>query len=400
MSVVGNQKQIFLHLLAKLQPHWRSDLNIPERIQRILAREKRFGSRDRRLYRELIYTTLRYLPWVEPLLAADKDRAAAIVAWLAARTPSTESYRTDLTENWPLCPEKLTAKAEFLNLDTGVLFPKWFAEQCPSALAEREIDAMHRRASLWLRLQTETPEAVTEDLDNHEWKWRKCPVKKDAIEVTSDVNVTTCKSYQSGAFEVQDLGSQLILDSNEIDSEGHWLDACAGAGGKTLQLALTLGPQGKVTAFDIRPAAIDELLIRADRAGLDNIRTISQPSQEQYDGVLVDAPCSGSGTWRRAPHLKWVSDPDSVTEYATRQLDLLKQYSASVKPGGQLIYATCSLNHSENGAVVAAFLDQQAEFTVVPPHSDYGYESQSLGLTMLPSRHNTDGFFVASFRRK
>lgn len=400
MSVIGNQKQIYLQIIVRLQPYFRTDANLPERVQKLLAREKRFGSRDRRLYRELIYTTLRYLPWVEPLFERDPDRAAAMVAWLASNSAATANYRSEMALDWPHCPDTLSAKADILNLKPEELLPTWFQEECPAALHPKENDTMHRRASLWIRLQTTKPDLVLAEFDRQDWAWSRSKIKTDAIELTPDASVANSKSYLNGAYEVQDLGSQLVLASTHIKAGEQWLDACAGAGGKTLQLARILGPEGIVTAHDIRPSAIDELLLRADRSGLQNIRTASLPIINKYDGVLVDAPCSGSGTWRRAPHLKWVNGPSKIEDYARLQLELLETYAKAVRSGGKLIYATCSLNHSENASVIAEFLAQYPDFLIEPPENNFGFEPQPWGLTILPSQHNTDGFFVSSMRRK
>src|SRR5687767_9409369 len=104
MSVAGSQQHTFLQLVAGLRPHWRRDRNLPARIQTLIAANRAFGSRDRRLYRELVYTTLRYLPWIEPLLETDPDLAARVVAWLAADTPATARYRAAHVADWPPCP--------------------------------------------------------------------------------------------------------------------------------------------------------------------------------------------------------------------------------------------------------------------------------------------------------
>ena len=123
-----------------------------------------------------------------------------------------------------------------------------------------------------------------------------------------------------------------------------------------------------------------------------------------YDGVLVDAPCSGTGTWRRSPHLKWTTTPAQVTAAAEQQLALLTHYAALVRPGGQLVYATCSLSHFENEDVVRAFLAANSSFAPELPASDraFGFTADATtgGLTILPARHNTDGFFVATLRRQ
>lgn len=403
MSLAGSQQKIFLRLIAAIRPNWHQDRNLPAQISELFAANRSFGSRDRRLYRELIYTTLRYLPWIEALLDSDPHRAAQTVAWLAADLPATRAYRAEHTRDWPPCPPTIAAKAAHLRSDPAALLPDWLVRHCPDAARPTELDALHARASLWLRLQTTddaTVARILAEFTTAGWPFRRSEILPTAVELLADADVTKTKAWESGLIEVQDLGSQLILESVGISLGSRWLDACAGAGGKTLQLATLLGSSGHVDATDIRPAALRELQIRADRARLTNIAILSATPSALYDGVLVDAPCSGSGTWRRSPHLKWTTTPGQVTQAAETQLALLQQFSAHVRPGGQLVYATCSLSRLENEDVVTAFLASQPEFSAVPAARSFKATPRSVGLAILPSQHNTDGFYVASLRRR
>jgi len=438
-----NQAQIFLKLLAELRPHWRSDITLPDRIQRLLASDRRFGSRDRRLYRELIYTTLRYLPLIEPLLdkeaedgnalpmssaqnkgvydpaTGDLAEAAKRVAELASDTPEVAAFREGLGIVAAPPPTNGAQNKKSCDLNPDKLFPDWFWNECPTAYAPEECAALHRRAPLWLRLQGNTEGELAHALHDTEtefaergWKLEQSEILANALRAPTDADVTNTESYRRGLFEIQDLGSQLVLGSQRIPAGTHWLDACAGAGGKTLQLAQILGPSGKVTAYDVRPEALAELRERAARARITNIEIIDTlpPEGTYFDGVLVDAPCSGTGTWRRAPHLKWVTTRERVRDYAKQQLELLKQFSNYVRPGtgapkdkrggkmsdeefaklgGRLVYATCSLCRSENEMLIAAFQADCSDFLV-----------QWAIHTIMPAEHDTDGFFVCvSLRR-
>jgi 16S rRNA (cytosine967-C5)-methyltransferase len=208
----------------------------------------------------------------------------------------------------------------------------------------------------------------------------------------------------AGTFEIQDLGSQLVLASQEVESGERWLDACAGAGGKTLQLARLVGPGGSVDAYDPRTVALDELSRRVARAGLTNVRVLREPPQgglgvREYDGILVDAPCSGSGTWRRAPQLKWITTLDDLRRHASRQRQLLAAFAPRLRRGGRLVYATCSLAKSENEGVVRDFLGSKQEFAPLPPLRAFGFTLGDPGLTILPALHDTDGFYTAALTR-
>ncbi len=399
MSVVGSQQQVFLGLLRQLRPHWRSEAALPARIQRLLAADRRFGSRDRRLYRELIYTALRYLPWIEADLATDPARVVKIVAWLAAETRETRPFRAETCGNWVGLPS-LATRADFLGKSASDLLPGWFREHCPEVFAPVELEAQLARAPLWIRLQTADPSKVTREFAAREWRSQAATELPSAWKIMAEVDLAKSEAYQRGYIEIQDLGSQMVLESLAIAPGEHWLDACAGAGGKTLQLSQRVGPAGRVDAHDIRSEALDELLARAERAGATNIRITSQPAAAAYAGVLVDAPCSGSGTWRRSPHLKWTTTPQTITDRAALQLNLLQRFATCVQPGGRLVYATCSLSRHENAAVVRAFLDRHDAFAAEPPARTFGFTASPEGLTILPARHDTDGFFVACLRKR
>ncbi len=399
MSVVSSQQQVFLRLLGKLRPRWHQELTLPAHIQRMLSGERSFGSRDRRLYRELIYTTLRYLPWIEPCLDADPARAIKLAAWLAAETRDTRAYRADTCGDWPGLPS-LATRAEFLKVTATDLLPGWFRDHCAAIFTPRELEVQLARAPLWLRLQTEDPGAVSREFAGLDWRTQPAPALGSAWRVLDEADVTKTDAFAEGRIEVQDLGSQMVLEALRIAPGERWLDACAGAGGKTLQLSQKVGPDGSVEAHDTRPAALDELLERAERAGLENIHISAQPAAGRYAGVLVDAPCSGSGTWRRSPHLKWTTTAEIVAARAQLQRTLLDRFAACVQPGGRLVYATCSLSHVENEDVITAFLTAHRDFAVEPPAQTFGFEAGPAGLTILPARHDTDGFFVAALRRR
>ncbi len=399
MSIAANQQRTLLRLLAHLQPHWRRDAALPARIHTLLARTREFGSRDRRLYRELIYTALRALPWIEPRLADAPAEAARLIAWLAADTPATRAFKAEF------------AVGDAPDGPATDLLPAWFEPHCPALFAPDEATAMLRRAPLWLRIRTPDTAVPAAEFAARGWPARPADILASAWQLPPDADVAKSAALAAGTVEIQDLGSQLLLAAVGVEPGGTWLDACAGAGGKTLQLAELLGPSGTIHAHDVRASALEELVLRADRAGLSvshhrgiaariRIRAAPPSPDELFDGVLVDAPCSGSGTWRRAPHLKWVTTAESVAAAAATQRRLLAAFAAHVKPGGRLVYATCSLSREENEAVVADFLAGHPDFAPVPFARTFGFAAAAGGLTILPARHDTDGFFVASLRRR
>jgi 16S rRNA (cytosine967-C5)-methyltransferase len=390
VSRAGSQQRTLLGILARLRPHWSTDASLPARIDSVIGGDRRLGSRDRRLYRELVYTVLRYLPWIEPLLDPDPAEAVRRAAWLAGDTPALGPFRGEVAAGLPECPAGADGKARVLGEDPDALTPAWFRDECPAAFAPPLREALLSRAPLWLRLAPGDPGAALAEFDALGWAWRRSPLLAGAVALAPGTDVGRTRAYLSGRVEVQDVGSQRVLASAGPAPGGHWLDACAGAGGKTLQLASLLGPSGLVTARDPRPAALAELALRAQRASLAPRIRVGDPADPPggFDGVLVDAPCTGSGTWRRAPHLRWVTRPAAVAAAARVQLGLLRENGARVRAGGLLVYATCSLCRTENESVVDAFLGEPC-----------GFEPVERAVALLPQDHDGDGFFVSSLRR-
>ena len=389
MSRAGSQERTLLGLLGCVRPHWRQDSGLPLRIDALLRGDRRLGSRDRRLYRELLYTALRYLPWVEPLLTARPGEAARRIAWLATETPSVKPFRDEVAAGLPPCPIGAEEKAAVLGEVADALSPAWLRFECPEACRAPLLDTLLSRAPLWVRLQGAEQGSALEEFNRLGWPWRRSPLLPDAVMLPLDADVSKTQAYLDGRVEVQDVGSQRVLASIGTRPAGHWLDACAGAGGKTLQLASILGPQGRVTARDARPAPLLELRARATRAGLGpRIEVDGIDPAGGFDGALVDAPCSGSGTWRRSPHLRWTTTPDGISRAAALQLRLLLENAPRVRRGGTLVYSTCSLCRSENEAVVEAFLGRCT-----------GVEVLAQATRLMADAHDGDGFFVASFRK-
>jgi len=407
--IAANQQRTFLALLGQVLPHVARDSALPRRIKELLGRNRALGSRDRRLYRELIYTALRYLPWVQPVLEREPERAAQLVAWLAPELKDTAAYRTATLEGWPALPATLAEKSALLRERFGApatarfeptaLLPDWLREQCPAAFASPHLDALLARAPLWVRLQTKDPTMVLDEFKRRGWPSRPATELPDAHALPPAAEVADSDAYRRGFVEIQDLGSQLVLAHVPVLPGQTWLDACAGAGGKTLQLAHAVGETGRIDATDIRPAMLEELRDRAARARLANVRIKNLHADATYDGVLVDAPCSGTGTWRRLPHMKWYTRPEMLPEFAATQLQILRENAGRVKPGGLLVYATCSLTRTENHEVVAAFLAAQEGYVAQAPARSWGGVFDGLGTSLLPGTHDSDGFYVALLRR-
>jgi 16S rRNA (cytosine(967)-C(5))-methyltransferase len=247
-----------------------------------------------------------------------------------------------------------------------------------------------------------------------------------AILIDQRVNLTATNIYREGMIEVQDEASQLAGFALAPESKWRILDACAGAGGKSLHLGVLQEDRGEIIASDIEYQRLKEVPQRAHRSGLRTIATVQLTPNDREtellqtlppklshlraacDAVIVDAPCSGMGTVRRMPMTKWRLTPEMLHKHGLRQCDILTTFSHAVKPGGVLLYSTCSIMPQENQHVVAAFLAENPDFELdelAPAFANYGItipqlDSRAGMLTLTPAQHGTDGFFVARMRRK
>lgn len=304
---------------------------------------------------------------------------------------------------------RAAAAARFTGAETPpppeTLLPAALAAAVPQDFA-RLVRLMARRPPLWIRLQNGGAEETLRELAEAGMTVRRHPRLASAAALTGGkINVFTLPAFRAGRFEVQDLASQCVGIVCAPKPGERWFDACAGGGGKTLELAELMRRRGTVVAGDVREGILHELKLRARRAGFPNISTLHHDGRvprgfHPCDGVLVDAPCSGSGVWRRNPGSPWKFDLRELGTFSARQFDILSRFSAAVKPGGVLVYATCSLFREENEAVVERFL---------AAHPDFAPESGTHPLTgeIVSGMYHFDGFdddcdflFAARMRRK
>jgi 16S rRNA (cytosine967-C5)-methyltransferase len=241
------------------------------------------------------------------------------------------------------------------------------------------------------------------------------PFSPAGLRVRARIPLATLESFKSGAVEVQDEGSQLAALLTQAEPGMRVVDFCAGAGGKTLALAAEMRNKGSLVACDISETRLTRSAQRLRRAGVSNVerRTLSTERDKWvkrhaggFDRVFVDAPCSGTGTWRRNPDAKWRLEPRDLEELAELQARILESAARLVKPGGRLVYATCSLLPEENDRQVERFLAAATDFALLPIgevwRNAFGTPCPADGemLHLTPARHETDGFFVAVMARR
>jgi 16S rRNA (cytosine967-C5)-methyltransferase len=294
-------------------------------------------------------------------------------------------------------------------------FPTWLVELLIEDHGREEAlalaEAMNRRAPLAIRANTArgTREALVDRLGDEQVVARPTVLAPAGLVCETRMNAFALSAFRDGLFEVMDEGSQLVAELVAPPPGGRVVDACAGAGGKTLAIGANLGGKGRLLALDTDGKKLEELRRRARRAGLTNVEAkqvgeAAPAVKGLFDRVLVDAPCSGLGTLRRNPEARWRLTRAIVESFPARQIALLVTYAPLVAVGGRLIYATCTVARAENERVIERFLAERDDFVAVPVKEIWGRErAERLGdgmtLRLLPNRHDTDGFFAAVLRR-
>lgn len=298
--------------------------------------------------------------------------------------------------------------------------PEWLLEKLKAQFGdttEAEIAALNVEAPFDIRVNTlkTTRDKARAQLRDEGFQSAPTPHSPVGLRLEKRGALFTTKTFKDGWVEVQDEGSQLAALIADVKPGQKVIDFCAGAGGKTLALAAEMKNKGRILAWDVSPHRLEQAPKRFARAGVDNVQkqVITSESdpfikrhKDSADRVFVDAPCTGSGTWRRNPDLKWRMQPSDLAEMNAIQGKILDSAARLVKSGGRLIYATCSLLEEENEAQIKQFLSKFPDFTVVSPaeiwnnHDGFWRESKTQYLRLTPYQHGTDGFFAAVLEKR
>lgn len=375
-------------------------------VARALKKDKRWGSHDRKFVAETIYEIVRwkrlYTEIAEVKEPFDRDKIWRIFAvWAVLRGYTLPDWK--YFEDTPV----RRIKGKFDELTKTRKFresiPDWMDELGVKELGEetwtKELAAQNEQAKVILRVNKlkttkEKLRAILMDL-NIETEFHKD--YPDALILTERANVFLTDAFKDGLFEVQDASSQLVAYFLDVKPGMRVVDTCAGAGGKTLHLASLMENKGQLIAMDLYESKLKQLKIRAKRNGAFNIepRVIESTKtikklHEKADRVLIDAPCSGLGVLKRNPDSKWKLQPEFIDNIRKVQAEVLENYSKIVKPGGKLVYATCSVLPSENQEQIKHFLSTEIgkEFTFVKDQK------------VLASESGFDGFYMALLERK
>lgn len=391
-------------------------------LSAFLHRHRGLGSRERHVLAETAYAVLRQRLLFQHLAQSGHgplERRLALLGWQG----SDDFVRSALStgeRDWVARARGVDRQALPERLRHNL--PDWLADPLKLALGETDFwrltAALNAPAALDLRVNAligKRDEAI-DRLREAGIEAEPTPYSPWGLRVQGRPSLSRLELFAKGVIEVQDEGSQLLALLTEARRGEMVVDFCAGAGGKTLALGAMMRNTGRLYAFDVSGHRLDALKPRLARSGLSNVHPaqIAHERDERIkrlagkiDRVLVDAPCSGLGTLRRNPDLKWRQSPQAVEELRAKQQAILASAARLVKPGGRLVYATCSLLDTENEAIAESFNQSHRDFTVAPVAEilDRSKVQPAEGLVrgdflrLWPHRHATDGFFAACWQR-
>lgn len=435
----GARIQAALEILDNI--HARNDP--ADRIIDKYFRKRRYaGSGDRRAIQERVYAVLRHRArldwWVERTGSVVKlGPRPRLIAELALEDKSSPEASKGLFSGAAHCPAALSPEEEELahNLYGRPLthadmprpvrmeYPDWMDRSLstlwPETL-EKELSALNQQAPVDLRINMlkTTPEKALKALQSEYVEAEPTPLSPIGLRLTGKTRLAGTSAYKKGWIEVQDEGSQLIALLCDARPGMSVVDFCAGAGGKALALAAAMAKDGQIEgnlwATDISSYRLEHMLPRLQRAGAERVHIKAVAARNDdwvkknaatFDRVLADVPCTGTGAWRRDPNAKWRFMPDDLDDLIAGQQRILDMAKTLVKPGGRLIYATCSLLQEENERQLTWFLENNADFQALPIDQVW---SETVGgpappagpyLRLSPASTGTDGFFCAVMER-
>jgi 16S rRNA (cytosine967-C5)-methyltransferase len=411
-ALIGHTEEVLREILRFTAP-------ADNTLSRYFRDHPRLGSRERGVIAEAVYGLLRnklvYTSFAESGQGPSMRRLALLGLADAAGADALGG----------LSPEETDWLDRVMQIDRNMLpaalranLPQWLYDRLLERFGEEEAQTLahtlNTPAPLDLRVNSikASREQVIAELAEAPILAEPTPYAPLALRVRKKPTLQNLPLFKSGAIEVQDEGSQILAQILGARRGEMVVDFCAGAGGKTLALGAIMRNTGRLYAFDISEKRLAKLKPRMARSGLSNVHPVVIAHENdakvkrlagKIDRVLVDAPCSGLGTLRRNPDVKWRLRPESITELNAKQISILEGAARLVKAGGRLVYATCSIMEEENESIVLQFLEKNTSFHLVPMQQVL--EEQKIPLEMgdflklLPHLHQTDGFFAAVLER-
>jgi 16S rRNA (cytosine967-C5)-methyltransferase len=390
-AIVNGLDQVFIQ-----------DSHAGQVVEQLLLSNKKWGARDRNFIAEHLYTVIRYYrlychaAGLSAMNIPESDAWKVLGAYFIDKEAELSQWEEWSDLNINDVKERLIEGRNIRQIRESI--PDWLDERALAELGDRweaELHALNQPAPLCIRINTlkASRDSVIEFLRSEEIEFKTSDIAPDAIIIQSKKNLRSSYAYKSGWFEIQDLSSQLVAKALSPSSGMVVIDACAGAGGKTMHIAALIKGRGDIIAIDVYQDKLKELELRARRNGADNINTsvytqgLEKRYEAQADCLLLDVPCSATGVIRRNPDTKWKLKEEELERLIALQQDLLHRYSIMLKPSGIMVYATCSILPSENEKQIAAFLSDHPGYSIV--------EEQKIS-----AAGDGDGFYICKMTKE
>jgi 16S rRNA (cytosine967-C5)-methyltransferase len=352
-----------------------------------LGADKELLPAEKRDISKAVFTYFRWLSWL--------DKAAPTTSRVSSALDLQRKFEADPAY---FKPEALAARA----------VPEWVKSEID--LTPAYLRHLQSEPALWIRVQQEFAAALPRSLGNlapSPSPLIPSPHRGTTLRYTGTTDLFRTSEFHQGVFEIQDIASQLVGYAAAPKPGETWWDTCAGEGGKTLHLSALMENKGLIWASDRNTGRIATLRKRAGRAQAFNYRAVTWnggpflPTKTKFDGILIDAPCSGVGTWQRNPHARWTTTPTDVSELAEIQIQLLNHAAPALKPGGRLVYAVCTLTKSETTKIADTFTAEHPDYIPDPVFAANATTPASPSQVHLwPHEINGNGMFIAAWRRK
>ncbi len=367
-------------------------------VEQLLKSNSKWGARDRAFIAENLYDCVRWWKLLWHLQEKEPIEHKFFIGQLIGMQIFLRTREIPDYEDWKKIKFQDLKKKIATCEDPSILLsvPEWMLHINTNPTWQDQLNSMNQQAKMVLRVNTlkTDKKAVDNVLYFDRIQYTNTPIAEHAMVITEKFNVFANDVFKNGWVEVQDAGSQTIAPYLEVAPGMRVVDACAGAGGKSLHLAALMQNKGKIISMDTEQWKLDELKKRAKRNGIDIIETKAIDSTktikrlyETADRLLLDVPCSGIGVLRRNPDAKWKITETMIAEVNITQKYIIEKYSPIIKIGGKLVYATCSLLPIENEDVVNDFLEKNMNFKLI--------QQQYIS----PSEHGFDGFYMALIQR-
>jgi COG0144: tRNA and rRNA cytosine-C5-methylases len=398
----GAQYQAVWELISEI---FKDKMPADNIINAYVRERKYIGSKDRRFITETVWKIIRNRRKLV-FDAGSNEPRRVLLTYL-----QDEDFDLLCGGEYGLAPLSKEEK-EWLKRRNEEVYPAAVEAECPDWLFDKVKDihllkALNEPASADLRLNKGSRARVIEQLQGEGLYFVPTPYSPIGIRSAERVNLNNCVAYKEGVIEVQDEASQLAAILADVRPEHKIIDYCCGAGGKSLTMAFLMNRQGKIQIHDINRSRLEAVKERAVRLDVKNLEIIEEVGDRDYDRFVVDAPCSGTGTWRRSPDAKYRLTPETLKELNKTQAELLEKAFNHIRRGGRVVYITCSILRDENEDIIEAFLSRHVD--AAPVNLRHLWEDKLDGrypgqddfmLRMNPLLTRTDGFFVCILEKR